>query len=231
MSGIPIQSFKPTNAPNKIDDNKLREVSELYEKQFLREMVKAMRSTVQHGGLTEPSMAENIFSEKLDHEYVENWGKSGGIGLGDVIYNQLKDKFGSAGSGMKMLRPEGPVPLDKKNIFKVDETKPIGIPVVPTEASKTGTNMSYLIQLENAQEVKSPWAGQILQSFSNQDDAQTIKVQHDNSLVSTLHFTGRGLPFNVGDQVKPGQSLGQTFPDHKYLTWQIHEVRIGNDVG
>ncbi|MGZ3793814.1 MAG: rod-binding protein [Bdellovibrio sp.] len=76
-------------------EQKLRDVSDMYEKHFLREMMKAMRSTVHEGGFVQSNQAEKIFREQLDEHYVEKWGERGGIGLSDLIYKQLVDKFGS----------------------------------------------------------------------------------------------------------------------------------------
>lgn len=225
MSNIPINNYKPLRQTTSSDamDKKLRDVSQLYEKQFLREMVKSMRGTVDHGGLTEPSMGENIFKEKLDHEYVEKWGDSGGIGLADVIYGQLKERFNP--SGPMLLPPEGPLPLEKGGtMFKVDETKPFGFPVVPTQKQETGKDMTYQIKVDGPREVLSPWSGRVAQSFSGPDERQTIKVQHDNGLVSTLVFSGRSETIKSGDTVTAGQKLGQVSPDHENVTWQLLEV-------
>lgn len=222
MSSIPIGSYKSVQGSSQVPDTKLREVSELYEKQFLREMVKAMRSTVDPGGLTEPSMAENIFKEKLDHEYVEKWGSTGGIGLADVIFNQLKDRFSG---GPSMYPPAGPVPLEKGTIFKVDETKPLGIPVVPSKDQDKGKDLTYQIKVDQSREVKSPWNGRVAQSFSGPDERQTVKLEHDNGLVSTLVFSGKSEALKSGDLVGAGQKLGQVSPDHGSLTWQLLEVR------
>jgi hypothetical protein len=74
---------------------KIRDVAELYEKQFLRDMVKQMRSTVGYSEISKPSFAEGYFREQLDQEYVEKWGERGGIGLGDMIYKQLVGQYGS----------------------------------------------------------------------------------------------------------------------------------------
>jgi peptidoglycan hydrolase FlgJ len=205
-------------------DARIRDVSELYEKQFLREMVKAMRSTVQSGGLTEPSMAENIFREKLDHEYVESWGDNGGIGLADVIYHQLKDRFGG---GPQLFPPQGPVQIKKGTNFKIDETKPIGIPVVPSQVQEKGKDLTYQINVEENRDVLSPWSGRVSQSFSGPDERQTVKLEHDNGLVTTLVFNGRSERLIPGEAIAAGQMLGRVSPDHGSLTWQLLEVRNG----
>jgi len=223
MSSIPINSLKTINptVTEKAQDARMKEVAELYDKQFLREMVKVMRSTVESGGLTEPSMAEGIFREKLDHEYVENWGTQGGIGLSDVIFKQLKERFGG---GPRMFTPQGPVPVDRGTHFKVDETKPFGIPVVPAGEKQTGKDLTYQIKVGTDRTVTSPWAGEVLQTFATNDERQTLKIAHDNGLVSTLHFCGRSEALKIGDQIAPGQKLGQVNADQGQLTWQLVQV-------
>lgn len=92
---------------------KIRDVAELYEKQFLRDMVKQMRATVPTNEMFKASFAEGYFREQLDQEYVEKWGDKGGIGLGDMIYNQLLDRYGDrlgVPRGNK-VKPTGPFPI------------------------------------------------------------------------------------------------------------------------
>ena len=105
-------------------DKRLQDASKLYEKQFLRQMVKSMRSTVSKSGLVKNSMAEKVFREQLDHEYVEQWGNRGGIGLSNLIYNQLRERFGQQlGLDPALSKPEGPIPLEKEKTFLPLEKK------------------------------------------------------------------------------------------------------------
>ena len=46
-------------------EQQLREVAELYEKNFMREMYKAMRGTVPENTLVKTNQAEKIFQEQL----------------------------------------------------------------------------------------------------------------------------------------------------------------------
>ena len=64
-------------------DTQLRKAAKLYERQFLNEMMRAMRNTVDHGGITKPSMAEKIYQDELYGEYAEKWVENGGNGLAD----------------------------------------------------------------------------------------------------------------------------------------------------
>ena len=123
---VPANNFKGIAMPSrfmgkpvqKSPDQKLHEVSEMYEKHFLREMMKAMRSTVHEGGFIQQNQAERIFKEQLDDHYVDKWSEKGGIGLSKVIYDQLIDKFGvQMGIKKAVARPQGPLTLDEKSNY------------------------------------------------------------------------------------------------------------------
>src|SRR4051812_46117802 len=101
QKGLPPAEVKTT-------EEKFREVAELYEKHFMREMVKAMRSTVPESGLIQANQAEKIFREQLDDNYVDKWSERGGVGFADVIYKQLMDRYGSVLQKQKLGRPQGP---------------------------------------------------------------------------------------------------------------------------
>lgn len=90
---IQVKESQNENEDQKHQDKKLKEASQLYEKHFLKELVKAMRKTAPQSSFTKPSMAEKIYKQKLDEEYVEKWGDREGIGLADMIYRHVKDRL------------------------------------------------------------------------------------------------------------------------------------------
>lgn len=117
-----IQNHVPLTNPraNEDLDSKFKEVSKLYEKQFLREMVKSMRSTVHEGGFIQSNQAEKIFRDQLDNEYVESWGDQGGIGMSDLIYKQLQERFGqNSMRGRGLSKPKGPLPINQESQFNM----------------------------------------------------------------------------------------------------------------
>lgn len=85
---------------------KLREGAKMYEQYFLHDMVKAMRKTVTPG-FAQPSYGEKIYREQLDSRYVEAWAKKGGVGMADMIYNQLHERY----FPKREVRPMGARPL------------------------------------------------------------------------------------------------------------------------
>lgn len=205
-------------------DAKIRDASKMYEKYFLGEMMKAMRQTVHHAN--EPSMAEGIYSEQLDQQYVDTWGDRGGVGFADLIYNQVQERyFNHAQAGP---RPHMPIPIEKGTTIKIDNPKQMGIPVVTPGANKQ-KDLSFLYEWQSgrspeSRDVVSPYAGEVLQSFHAGDERQIVKLAHDHGLVSTLSFLGRSQNLQPGDSISAGQKLGSLSPQAMGLTWQISQV-------
>lgn len=228
-----IDNYKALHpkAPTSKDlDAQIQDASKMYEKHFLTEMVKAMRTTVTP--TDQPSMGEKIYADQLDQQYVDKWSEKGGIGLSNIIYEQVKERFFPDKSAMGM-RPIGPLPVNKGGIqIKVDETKPMGIPILNSKG-EVKPDLSYRYQLPNfgspdntiegIRDVTAPWGGEVVQMFQ-QDDRQVLKVAHDQGLVSTINFVGTAVALNKGDVIEAGQKLGKLSPDSSELTWQIAQA-------
>jgi len=91
-----INSSLPLKKTITVDDVKeqMRTAAQGYEELFLNEMVKAMRSTVSESGLVPVSGTEKYFREQMDFDRVKSWASKGGVGLQDMVYNQLIEKYG-----------------------------------------------------------------------------------------------------------------------------------------
>ncbi|MBR1737801.1 MAG: rod-binding protein, partial [Firmicutes bacterium] len=73
------------------DDKELMNACVEFESYFLKEMIKAMRRTVDKSDSFIPqSNAEEIFQDMLDDEYAKSSAKGSGIGLAKMMYEQLK---------------------------------------------------------------------------------------------------------------------------------------------
>jgi Rod binding domain-containing protein len=91
------ESTKSKNANDISDrDPKKLEAARLFENQFVRQMIREMRKTVPQNengqGLIPESMGSKIFKDQLDDKYADQWVDHGGIGLADIIYDQLEAK-------------------------------------------------------------------------------------------------------------------------------------------
>lgn len=167
-------------------DPKVLKAARMYEEQFLREMLSAMKKAVPDGGLLKKNMAEKIFQEKLDHTHVEEWTDRGGVGLADLIYDNIMKR---AQSMQAMPRPRGPMSLEEKSAgFKV--------------LSQTNTSGQFAIQSKGKDEVLSPWKAKVESVMESM-----LLLNHGNGILSAMSF-GSGEPSVVpGQIVESGQRV------------------------
>lgn len=206
-------------------DQKLRKASQMYEEQFLRKMVKAMRSSVSHSKLTQPSMGENIYREQLDDKYVDSWVQRGGVGFGDMIYNDLVEKFYPqlGRRKPKQIRPTNlsdrfqgisrslTTPADKKHTFNL-------------KMGQQKTTKSYL---------KLPWEGKLEKQFEMPNGQKVATFTHPSGLKSTFVFRGQVEPGLLNKSLLEGENFAQLSHESQNLTWQIEDAnsRKGSSEG
>jgi flagellar protein FlgJ len=222
-------------------DKKLHEVAELYEQQFLREMVKAMRSTVPDGGLVKKSQGEEIYKEQLDHNYVEQWSKTGGLGLQNIIYQQLMDKFG-AKMGLKAqeFQPKGPIAFDAKSNLQ----NPFAVKSSPSATAAGPTRFEFQKNLElspgkDPVALQAPWAGRLLGVKELNPNEYALEMSHENGLKSQFVFRGSlaqnalNGPAGQPQSFQAGETIGLLSPEAKSFYWNVSgrapEESLGQD--
>lgn len=213
-----------TAPQQKSPDEKLRDVSDMYEKHFLREMLKAMRSTVHEGGFIKANNAEKIFRDQLDDQYVDKWSDRGGIGLSELIYKQLVDKFGAQlGIKAHVEKPKGPLPLDEKSNF-TGKTYSSGNKKDEFSVRFDRQNLDLPEMGKSAVEVKAPWAGVLLNKVALNPEESLVEIGHDNGLKSRMVFRGSTAGLNPGQSVQEGEVLGVLSPQAKSLFWNVQQT-------
>lgn len=75
---------------SKMDDRKMREVAGDFESLFINELFKSMRKTVPENEWLDGGMKQDIFEDMLYNEYAKDFSRMGGIGLGRMVYDYLK---------------------------------------------------------------------------------------------------------------------------------------------
>lgn len=237
--GSDIVSEKNLN-PAQLERNEkikkqFKEVAGLYEKQFMREMVKSMRSTVSESGLIKTNQAEKIFREQLDQEYVEKWGDRGGMGLSDLIYNQLVERYGER-MGLKdsVAKPVGPLQLLEKDSMRIQAQ------TVAKKSSETNLNSidpnslpdksenELQFQFSNIKknekgmtQVKQPWSGYLTKKLQLAPDEYFLEMNHDNGMKSQFKFKGSLANINLNEFQEEGKNLGYLNPDNSQLLWNL----------
>ena len=74
----------------------IKDAAEAFESYFIQIMLREMRKTIpEDQGFIPTSTAERIFTEMLDEEIAKDVARSGGIGLSQVIVQQLTQNYAS----------------------------------------------------------------------------------------------------------------------------------------
>jgi flagellar protein FlgJ len=89
VAGTPVG--KPDAAQNK-KLQALRKSCREFEAIYIQEMHKAMRKTIPDSGLFEKNMASELYKEMLDMEMAKTTASGKGLGIGEAMYQQMKDK-------------------------------------------------------------------------------------------------------------------------------------------
>jgi peptidoglycan hydrolase FlgJ len=105
------------------DDTKLREAAQGFEAMFIKKLWSQMRATVPKEGYLH-SKEEESYLSMFDEEFSKKMAASGGIGLGDMLYEQLRSKTAEAGRHTTPSRASEPLPVrslaERRNV--VDTT-------------------------------------------------------------------------------------------------------------
>ncbi len=196
-------------------NQRVDEVAKMYEKQFLREMVKAMRGTVSASELTKPSMGEEIYRGQLDEQYVENWGDTGGIGLSDLIYNELMEKFISPSSRQPL--PKGPIALTDRDVARVQKLP-----------ATTGTVKQVPMKVEvqpspdgQPAKIQTPWDATVL-AQTKVDGRTTVLLEHPAGLRSAFIFDGVATDLYPGQKIPKETPIGILSPEAKSFLWNLN---------
>jgi flagellar protein FlgJ len=217
--GFSVKPLTPEARAEK-QDQQLRDAAKMYEGHFLNEMVRAMRKTVgnEEGGLIKKNMAEKIFADQLDTKTVEAWTEKGGVGLADMIYTQIKEKYLGAkpGSGHQggPMHIRGALPVGNGGGFKPPEK----IQFKELPPAKTGS-LEY--RFHGGDQVQAPMAGKIASIKDLGGGWNSIALDHEGGLRSELTFPGQIASLQSGQSVETGLKLGLLDPATPSLAWNL----------
>ncbi len=193
----PIHSLRSYQVPN---DQEIRQVSKLYEQQFLNEMMKAMRQSVPEAGFIPKSMGEKIYMDQLDHEYVQQWSAQGELGLSELIYQEIKEKILGPDSPefIKPLKPQ-PMPLKDSGVKSIE----------PVKTQTDG--LTYKLQMEqSAQQVKTLFSGTVVAVQSTGENEAIVTLDHEEPpMKSVWSFSGVPHGLRPGRYLEAGDEMGR----------------------
>lgn len=112
-----MDRLKGDLAPAPGAKQKLRKACTDFEAVFISKLWEQMRATIPKGGMLK-SPQEDMYRAMFDREFTEKMAQDGGIGLGDMLYNQLKDKIkgggktsGKSGAQTLLAAPDSAAPI------------------------------------------------------------------------------------------------------------------------
>lgn len=205
----PAPETNETFSPQK--DQRLVDAAKGFENMFVRQLISGMRKTVPDDGLMPASMGEKIFRDQLDDQYADLWVNQGGIGLAEMIYDQLEQKKGLV-PGARATKPGEFLPLTKnpnekpKDILSTEDGKLF-------LAKKTNGEIHLLSKegLKSSVALRSPLPGVVLQAAALEDGRQALVVKHDNGLVSQFVHNGDNR-VKSNTVVAPGDVIAELNP-------------------
>lgn len=214
---IALHSALPMKPDSASPEAKLKEVAALYEKEFMRQMVKSMRSTVGSGGLVKENQTEKLFTEELYNNYAEQMSDRGDQQLRKHIYQNLLQQFG-ARLGVK-----------QEEQFK-------GIMPLPSSLQKNAKMQDYVIDSQtlmrkidlsekgpNSWELTLPFAGQVTSLHRGEDqEFSIIEIKHDHQIQSQFRFLGEPK-VKVGDYLQSHKKIAELSQSAKSLIWEMKQ--------
>lgn len=203
-------------------DQRVLDAAKMYERYFLGQMMKAMRSTVAKSDLEKTSMGENIYREQLDDQYVESWSDRGGIGLADMIHDELMGKAEMLKRRKQAMRESKgkartPMALTDRDVLKVRQ-----LPSVKTSEGSVETVLVSLGQTQarpgdTPETVRAPWAGRVV-SVKAEEGKVVIGIATPAPEGAPAGLAPRkmelafdGVPAEVteGDEIEAGHVIGR----------------------
>lgn len=213
---IPLNDTANANDRLKAQEKQLQGAAKMYEQHFLNEMMRTMRQSIHEGDFMKSSFGEKIFREQLDTQYVEKWSDRGGVGLAEMIYKNIKEKY-LPDPNRPLAVPKGPLPLESKAGSPLPKLTPL-----PSQNSKE-TNLLFrpIETPAKTTQVTSPWDGVVKNQFQDSEGLAVVELQHDQGLESRMVFTGTAEKLSSGTKVAAGQVVGMIKGVEPWLQWRL----------
>lgn len=229
---IKKDTFIPTRtvqAQSEIDQ-KLKDAAQMYEQHFLGEMVKAMRQSVSTSDLVESNMGQKIYEGQLDQQYVEQWSNAGGVGLSDLIYQNIKERYFPAHT-MTRVAPGEVVPTQKNVEMYPIKNSDVGAPASAkalenlsgSNPATFGPSTHLKIKIDKTQssnDVNSPAEGVVVSHAQLTGGFNQIVIDHLNGTTSQLLYSGQPTALS-GQNVRTGQKIAQLNPQSTEVEWLL----------
>lgn len=138
---LQMDRLKADLTPGQNGKQKMRKACTDFEAVFISKMWEQMRATIPKGGMLH-SPQEDMYRSMFDRDFAEKLASDGGFGLGDMLYNQLKDKIKDTRKIPGKLGNEILQTSEKASAVAGETAATTGQVTVKTGDSTTATNTS-----------------------------------------------------------------------------------------
>ena len=218
-------SLKPLTGEARAEkqEKQLRDAAKMYENHFLGQMMKSMRSTIHHeDGFIKQGTGEKIFAEQLDQKYVDGWADKGGVGLADLIYSQIKERY--MGTVKKdFSQPTRALPIaPQKDPHGLKMPEAVKVKMLPTQSQN---EMQYRFEVAQPRgesfSAQAPLAGRVTALQNVGEGWKSVSLDHGLGMNSELSFPGELAQIEVGDDVVAGGALGRLGGESPVVAWKL----------
>lgn len=113
----------------KMTDEQMKDIASQFEAMLLRQMLKEMRKSVPQDGYLEHSHATEMYTGMADDYMADQMAEKGSIGIGDMIYTQLKEQNDSLATKEELQKKSEFMRLRKE--ASAMENAPVFMPLKP----------------------------------------------------------------------------------------------------
>lgn len=92
-TGLPQENLSTGNQ-NKAEDSRLRQACQEFESLFLNHLLSQMKKSIPKSDLFGQSKDHEMMEDILDTEYAKALSQANGIGLANVLYQQMRQNLG-----------------------------------------------------------------------------------------------------------------------------------------
>jgi flagellar protein FlgJ len=100
-----VSNYDPTSRQK--EESRLKDASKQFEQVFMMQMLKEMDKSVQKSDVFGEGKDEETFKDMLNQERAKAWSESGGVGLAQLIYEQMRSQIADKKPGEQGQDPAG----------------------------------------------------------------------------------------------------------------------------
>ena len=93
FDSLPLKQASENTPGRAREEGKLKDACKQFEEMYLSQMFQQMRKASKAGGAEGGGQQEDMFQGMLDNERAKSWAQEGGVGLANLLFQQMKQSL------------------------------------------------------------------------------------------------------------------------------------------